>query len=88
LEIYRDLCIGKQAPLEALCSQFNQETHNGEDVKRSTDMLENPVASIEKTFKKRAVGNLFDDRRAVLVEKAKQISKSTDFDLITWLIIC
>ncbi len=88
LEIYRDLCIGKKAPLEALCSQFNQETHNGEDLRHYTEILEKAVTSIEKAFKKRAIGSLFDDRRAVLVEKTKQISKSTDFDLITWLIIC
>ncbi len=88
LEIYRDLCIGKNAPLEALCLQFNQTTRNGEDVSQYTDLLEKAVASIEKTFKKRAINSLFTDRGALLIEKAKQISQSTDFDLITWLIIC
>lgn len=88
LDIYRALCSGQRAPIEALCAQFNQDTKNGEDVSSYTRLLEKAVASIEKTFKKRAVGDLFTSRGAVLPEKSKQITKTTDFELITWLIIC
>jgi len=88
LEIYRDLCVGKNAPLETLCSQFNHDTQNGKDVSHYSDLLEKSVTWIDKSFKKRAVSNLFADRGALLIEKAKQISQTTDFDLITWLIIC
>ena len=34
------------------------------------------------------VSSLFSDRSAVIAEKSKQISQTTDFELITWLIIC
>jgi SNF2 family DNA or RNA helicase len=88
LEIYRDLCVDKKAPLETLCGHFNKITNNGEDVSHFTELLEKAVVSIERTFKKRAISSLFSDRSALLVEKAKQISQTTDFDLITWLIIC
>jgi SNF2 family DNA or RNA helicase len=88
LEIFRTLCVGNSAPIEALCSQFNQETHNGEDVSHYSELLEKAMVSIERTFKKRAVSSLFNDRSAVLVEKSKQVSTTTDFELITWLIIC
>jgi hypothetical protein len=88
LEIYRALCVGQNAPLDALCSQFNHSTHNGTDVSQYSDLLNKAVTWIEGSFKIRAVSNLFTDRSAVLIEKAKQISETTDFELITWLIIC
>jgi SNF2 family DNA or RNA helicase len=88
LEIYRALCVGNNAPLERLCSQFNLDTNNGEDVSHYSDLLGKAVDSIERTFKKRAVAGLFAERGAVLMEKSKQVTQTTDFDLITWLIIC
>lgn len=88
LEIYRALCVGKNAPLETLCTQFNHATQNGNDVSHYSELLEKAVTWIDKSFKKRAVSSLFTDRSALLIEKAKQISQTTDFDLITWLIIC
>jgi hypothetical protein len=88
LEIYRALCVGSNAPLQALCSQFNQQTYNGEDVSHYSSLIEKAVASIERTYKKRAVASLFTDRGAVLIEKSKQVTETTDFELITWLIIC
>lgn len=88
LEIFRTLCSGKKTAIEDLCEQFNQSTNNGEDVSQYSALLEKAIASIERTFKKRAIGNLFADRSAVLMEKSKQVSQSTDFELITWLIIC
>jgi hypothetical protein len=87
LDIFRALCSDKKAPVEALCRLFNQNTHNGEDVSRYTALLEKAVASIERTFKKRVVAGLFTDRGALLPEKSQQVTQSTDFDLITWLII-
>mgnify|MGYP005812548941 FL=1 len=88
LEIYRALCVGKNSPLETLCTQFNHATQNGKDVSHYSELLKNAVTWIDKSFKKRAVSSLFTDRSALLIEKAKQISQTTDFDLITWLIIC
>lgn len=88
LEIYRSLCMGKTAPLETLCSQFNLETRNGEDVTHYSELLKKAIASIERTFTKRAVAGLFESRGAILPEKARQVSQTTDFELITWLIVC
>jgi len=87
LEIFRALCAGKTSALEALCTHFNLATQNGMDVSHYSKLLEKSVAAIEKTFKKRMVGSLFTDRNAVIMEKSKQISQTTDFELTTWLII-
>lgn len=88
LEIFRGLCAGNNAPFETLCSQFNQQTHNGEDVSHFNDLLEKTVESIERTYKKRVMSQLSATRGAVLPERQQQISNTTDFELITWLIIC
>lgn len=88
LEIFRALCVGKTTAIETLCSQFNEATQNGVDVSHYSELLEKSITWIEKTFKKRAVSSLFSDRSAVIAEKSKQISQTTDFELITWLIIC
>ncbi len=87
LEVFRAVCAGKTGPIEALCSQFNHETNHGMDVSLYTDLLEKVVVSIERTYKRRAVSSLFTDRGAVLTEKSKQVTQTTDFELITWLII-
>ncbi|MBN1370427.1 MAG: hypothetical protein JW987_00590 [Anaerolineaceae bacterium] len=88
LEVFRALCVGKTAAIETLCAQFNEATQNGDDVSHYSELLEKSIFWIEKTFKKRVVGNLIADRGAVIPDKSKQVSKSTDFELITWLIIC
>lgn len=88
LEIFRALCAGRTAPVEALCNQFNLETQNGADVSKYTTLLETAVAAIEHTYKRRAVGKLFADRGALLPERSRQIHDATEFELITWLIIC
>lgn len=88
LEIYRSLCVGVTSPIETLCSQFDQDTQNGADVSHFSELLEKAVASIERTYKKRVISSLLSNRGATLPEKSQQVSQSTDFELITWLIIC
>jgi superfamily II DNA/RNA helicase len=87
LEIYRLLCADQKAALQALCSAFDEETNDGKDMSRYTELLGKAVASIENTFRKRAVGNLMSGRGGLLTDVRKQVDGSTDFDLITWLVI-
>ena len=87
LEIYRLLCADQKAALQALCSAFDEETNDGKDMSRYTELLGKAVASIENTFRKRAVRNLMSGRGGLLTDVRKQVDGSTDFDLITWLVI-
>lgn len=88
LEIFRQLCLGRTAPYEALCDLFDRQTQNGADMSHYTDLLERAVASIERTFKKRAAGQLVNaGRGGLLPEQHKQATRTTDFELITWLVI-
>ena len=87
LEIYRLLCVQKTVPYEALCSLFDHETQNGRDMSRHSALLEKAVNSIAQTFRKRAVSGLMSGRGGLLNHSNKQVSETTDFDLITWLVI-
>jgi hypothetical protein len=87
LEIYRLLCVDKKEALQALCDAFDKETKDGSDMGRYTGLLKKGVAAIETTFRKRTVNNLLSSRSGLLADTGKQVSSTTDFDLITWLVI-
>lgn len=88
LEIYRLLCSGKTQPYEELCHLFNQRTSNGYNMEEPSDLLEQAVKSISRSFTKRVANGLFNaGKKAVIPTKEKQVTKTTDFELITWLII-
>jgi hypothetical protein len=45
------------------------------------------VISIANTFRKRVVSELLSSRSGLLVESSKHVSETTDFELITWLVV-
>ena len=87
LEIYRLLCQGQKAPYDELCALFNNETSNGENMEKYTDLLRKAVNEIVQIFKKKSKIKLVTDRGAKLIPQTKQISEMEDFELITWLIV-
>ena len=87
LEIFRDLCSGKDAPYENLCRLFNEQTKNGEDMTVYNVLLKKALTAIEGSFRKRTASKLLEGRGAVLPGLDQQVTEQTDFDLITWLVI-
>ena len=87
LEILRQLCSGKSAAYEQLCQLFDTETNNGADMSLYNTLLTAAVASIARTFQKRAAAGLQSGRDFVIPNQQDQAKESTDFDLITWLVI-
>jgi SNF2 family DNA or RNA helicase len=87
LEIYRLLCTGKTAAYEQLCQLFDNETNNGSDMKLYNKLLVAAVDSIAKTFQKRVAAGLQTSRDFVIPNQHEQARETTDFDLITWLVI-
>ena len=51
------------------------------------DLLEKAVQSLSRTYKRRAIGNLLSSRSGTLPKKQQQVRQTTDFELITWLVI-
>jgi hypothetical protein len=87
LEIYQLLCAGCTVPYEELCNLFDRQTNNGFDMSLYNDLLKRAVDSIAGIYNKRLIGHLLSSRSAVLVEQAHQVKATTDFELITWLVI-
>lgn len=87
LELFRSLCSGETVPNEKLCRLFDEETRDGNDMTRYSNLLENVIASIASTFRKRNAGNLLNGRGGKLIGREKQVTSTTDFDLVTWLVI-
>ena len=88
LEMYRLLCAGKTQPYKDLCQLFNQRTSNGSSMSKETELLDKAVDSITRTFTNRVTRNLFKSGKGGITPiKQQQVTKTTDFELITWLII-
>jgi len=87
LEIFRALCQGKVAPIEALCKLFDQQTQHGQDMSNYSALLNKAVAAIVAQFAKKSAASLFSGRGAKLVDTHKAVNHHTDFELITWLVI-
>lgn len=87
LEIYRLLCAERTTPYEQLCNLFDQETNHGNDMGRYSELLQAAIASISSTLKRRSLAQLQSSRSAVLPDQRQQVTDTTDFELITWLVV-
>lgn len=87
LEIFRALCPGKIEPYARLCELFDAETNNGLNMSRYSALLDKAVATIVKQFDRKNTGNLFTGRGGKLLSSKSTVKNTTDFDLITWLVI-
>ena len=87
LEIMRVLCSGEATPYGGLCELFDGETDNGSDMSKYTHLLTRAVASIARTFRRRAATHLLSGRGATLMGQGSHASEDSDFELVTWLVV-
>ena len=87
LEIFRAVCQGKTEPHAKLCERFDTETAHGQDMCQYSGLLDKAVAAIAAQFGRKNAGNLFTGRGGKLLGSQSAIKTTTDFDLITWLVI-
>ena len=86
--LLRDLAADETTAYERLCDIFDQRTKDGSDMSQYYSMLRSALASIERTFQKRAAASLLSSRAAVLPAASESpTSSGCDFDLVTWLVI-
>jgi superfamily II DNA or RNA helicase len=87
LDIYRDLCLGRGTPDDALCRAFDAETGDGQDMTRYSTLLAAAVRDIERRFRGRSVEQLLAGRAALLTPQSQQAQSAEDYELVTWLVI-
>jgi len=69
---------------EALCRLFDEQTNNGSNMSHYNELLKKSVDAI---VRKRVMHHLLSGRSAILPDQQSQVSETTDFELITWLVI-
>ncbi|MEO8399662.1 MAG: ATP-dependent helicase, partial [Ignavibacteriaceae bacterium] len=87
LEIFQQLCLGKDTVYEKLCQLFNSETDQGRNMELYSNLLKKSIQVIASTFKKRMAADLQNDRGGLLLPQSRQPNYEKDFELISWLII-
>jgi hypothetical protein len=87
LEIFRELCAGKTTAHADLCTLFDQQTQQGEDMSAYSTMLDKAVASFSRTFQKQAAALLQTGRDFIIPKVEEQPSDKTDFELVSWLVL-
>jgi hypothetical protein len=87
LGIYRELCVGKASAYDGLCTLFDQQTADGTNTALYDGLLQKAVASIVATFRKRVATGLQTGRGFKIPDQQDQARDTTDFELVTWLVI-
>ena len=87
LDVFRAVSQGRSEPHAKLCALFDEETSHGQDMSRYSALLEKAVNAIAAQFSRKNAGNLFSGRGGKLLSNQSAIKATTDFDLITWLVI-
>ena len=89
LDLFETSAIGKSDPLENLCLQFDQETQHGENMEVYNKLLNTIIAHITKSHQKtqsKSIGR--GGTRGFRLPAASETPRdSSDFELVTWLVI-
>lgn len=86
LNLFRALAAGHASVFEDLCDLFDKNTRDGANMKRYDELVKKAIESIKRTFKERALGNLFAGRNGQLPSKSPS-SQEDEYELVTWLVI-
>ncbi len=81
------LSVGKALPYQALSDLFDQETESGAKMDKYSGSLAKAINAIVCTFPKRTAAGLQSGRDFVIPDKQEQATDSSDFELVTWLVI-
>ena len=88
LLLLRDLCAQKESANEKLCDLFDAKTKDGADMTHYDGLIQKALASIARTFQRRATAALLSGRGGVLPTAAETPhAESDDFELVTWVVI-
>jgi superfamily II DNA or RNA helicase len=87
LEIFRAVSQGKTEPYADLCELFDTQTKHGDDMSQYSILLDRAVSAIVAQFGRKSVSNLFSGRSGKLISNQTAIKATTDFELVTWLVI-
>jgi len=85
LDKMRYLCKGKTEPVANLCRAFNQETRDGRDMRRLSELLSDAISSIIEVKEESDIDSLFKSGGTSALNTS--ITGLDDFELICFLVI-
>ncbi|MHB1041430.1 MAG: helicase-related protein [Eubacteriales bacterium] len=85
LDKMRYLCKGKTAPLADLCRVFNQETNDGRNMRRLSELLSDTINSIINVKEESDIDSLFKSGGTSALNT--NITGLDDFELICFLVV-
>lgn len=85
LDKMRYLCKGKTVPLADLCRAFNQETKDGKDMRRLSELLSDAITSIIDMKDESDIDSLFKSGGTSALNT--NITGLDDFELICFLVV-
>jgi len=85
LDTVRLLCRGKSAPIASLCKVFNEETDDGRDMSKLSELLSDAINSIIDVKEESDIDSLFKPGGTSLLSDA--INGIDDFELICFLVV-
>ena len=89
LDLFETVAVGKSDELRELCLQFDQETQHGQNMEDYNRLLNTVIAHITRSHQKTQTQNLGrSGTRGFKLPVASEVPRdSSDFELVTWLII-
>jgi len=87
LNLFRSHAVGKPEPYAELCRLFDRQTEQGSDMRLYSGLLARTVESISENFQQRLATGLQGGRSFVLPTANEQPQPTSEFELITWLVL-
>jgi len=85
LDLARTACKGRAEPIRELCQKFNEDTRDGRDMKRYSNLLDQAIRSVIDVKEEGAIDSLFTPGKTTAL--LDTISGLDDFELIGFIVI-
>ncbi len=85
LDSFRYLCKGKTEPDKALCAAFNEETQDGKNMSKYSELLGDSIASIIEVKDENDMDSFLSGKQMSFLSET--INGLDDFELISFLVI-
>jgi hypothetical protein len=87
LETFRSVAADKPDADSRLGELFNQETRDGGDMSRYSQLLTKSMNTIKSAFDRRAKQGIQKNRSFVIPHGADRMDAATEYQLVTWLVV-
>ena len=85
LDLVRTACRGQNTPQYDVCRQFNEQTAEGRNMQRCSELLSGAIQSMMAVKEERDIDSLFSGGRTTAL--VNSIAGLDDFELIAFLVV-